>query len=226
MKHAIKKIPILGSIVRGIYRKWINPPKSFSGSESYWIERYNAGGNSGDGSYNKLAEFKAEIINEFVLQKNIRTITEYGCGDGNQLELAEYPSYTGFDVSHKAVSICREIFINDVTKTFKMIDDYNDETAELTLSLDVIYHLIEDEVFSNYMDRLFDSSNRFVIIYASDTDVNPGGQAAHVKHRNFTEWVGSKKSEWSLMKHIPNRYPFNGDTKTGSFADFFIYERA
>jgi hypothetical protein len=225
MKHIINKIPIVGPIAHSIYRRWINLTKPFTGSENYWIERYNTGGNSGDGSYRKLAEFKAEIINKFVTQKNIKTIIEYGCGDGNQLKLAEYPSYTGFDVSPKALSICREAFLNDVTKTFKMMDDYSSETAELTLSLDVIYHLIEDTVYSNYMDRLFDSSHRFVIIYASDTNVNPEAQAAHIKHRNFTKWVGSMKPEWSLIRHIPNRYPFNGDTENSSFADFFIYER-
>lgn len=203
MEQIIKKIPIL----RVIYRNWINPPnppRPFSGSESYWIERYNSGRNSGNGSCSMLAEFKAKIINEFVQQKNIKTIIEYGCGDGNQLKLAVYQSYIGFDVSPKAVSLCREAFLNDFTKTFKMIGDYNNETAELTLSLDVIYHLIEDNVFSDYMNRLFDSSNRFVIIYSSDTDVNLEGPVAHhVKHRNFTQWVGSMKPEWRLMRHIP-----------------------
>jgi hypothetical protein len=225
MKHIIKKIPIIRPIAHSIYRRRNNLKKPFAGSENYWIERYITGGNSGDGSYRKLAEFKAEMINKFVTQKNIKTIIEYGCGDGNQLKLAEYPSYTGFDVSPKALSVCREAFLNDVTKTFKMTDNYSSETAELTLSLDVIYHLIEDTVYSNYMNRLFDSSHKFVIIYASDTNVNPEAQAAHIKHRNFTKWVGSMKPEWSLLRHIPNRYPFNGGTGNSSFADFFIYER-
>ena len=113
MKQIIKKIPIVSSIARVIYHKWINPPKPFIGSKNYWIERYDSGGNSGDGSYGKLAEFKAEILNEFVQQNNIKTIIEYGSGDGNQLTLAEYPSYTGFDVSPKALSLCREKFLND-----------------------------------------------------------------------------------------------------------------
>ena len=226
MKQLIKKTPIVGSIARVIYDKLINPPKPFAGSKNYWIERYDSEGNSGPGSYNKLAEFKAEIINEFVLQKNIKTIIEYGCGDGNQLKLAEYPFYTGFDVSPKAISLCKEAFLNDFKKTFKIMDEYNNETAELTLSLDVIYHLIEDNLFVEYMSRLFDSSERFVIIYASNTDVNPKGQDAHVKHRNFTKWVGDMKSEWTLMRHIPNKYPYSGDSKMSSFADFFIFEKA
>jgi SAM-dependent methyltransferase len=225
MKQIIKKIPMVNSFVRGVYRKWINPLKPFTGSKNYWIERYDSGGNSGDGSYHELAEFKAEILNDFVMQKDIRTVIEYGCGDGNQLKLAKYPMYIGFDVSPRAVSICKEWFLRDATKTFKVLDDYSNETADLTLSLDVIYHLIEDNVFIDYMNRLFDSSERFVVIYSSDTDANPEGQAAHVKHRNFTLWVGEMKSDWRLMKYIPNKYPYHRDTKTGSFSDFFIYEK-
>lgn len=225
MKKLIKSIPIIGAIASGIYEKCINPRKRFIGSKNYWIERYDSGGNSGDGSDNQFAEFKAEIINEFILQNDVKTIIEYGCGDGNQLKLAKYPSYIGFDVSHKAVSLCRETFSRDNTKTFKMMNDYTSETAELTLSLDVIYHLIEDNVFIEYMNRLFDSSERFVIIYSSDTDIRVNSQTPHVKHRNFTKWVDALKPEWELIKHIPNKYPYTGDTKTGSRAEFFIYKR-
>lgn len=226
MKKIIKKIPIIGRVAQRVYRKWINPPKPFSGSENYWIERYNSGGNSGDGSNRKLAEFKAEILNKFVLKENIKTIIEYGCGDGNQLKLAEYPTYTGFDVSPKAITLCRELFTDDTTKIFRLMKEYAGEKAQLTLSLDVIYHLIEDEVFNEYMHRLFDSAEEFVIIYSSNTNENKQDQAAHVKHRKFSEWVGRLKPEWKLRSHISNKYPFTGDTKTGSFADFIIYERA
>jgi hypothetical protein len=225
MKRIIAKIPIVNSIASVIYHGWINYQKPFIGSKKYWIDRYDAGGHSGDGSYNKLAEFKAEKINNFVRENNIKTVIEYGCGDGNQLKLAQYPSYIGFDVSPKALSICKEKFANDATKTFNLMDNYLNETAELTLSLDVIYHLIEDNVFTEYMNRLFDSSEKFVIIYASDTDENPIGTAAHVKHRHFSKWVNNTKSEWKLIQHIPNLHSFKGDTKSGSNADFFIYKK-
>ena len=33
------------------------------------IQRYKKGGNSGAGSYNHLAEFKAEVLNQFVKEK-------------------------------------------------------------------------------------------------------------------------------------------------------------
>lgn len=226
IKQIIKEIPVIGPVARRIYRTWINPPKPFQGSKDYWINRYEAGGHSGHGSYNQLAEFKAEILNNFVSVNRITSVIEYGCGDGNQLGLAQYPKYIGFDVSSNAIDRCEKSFSDDGTKIFKLMESYGGETAELTLSLDVIYHLVEDPVFVGYMNRLFDSSERFVIIYSSNTDDNPEGTGAHVRHRNFVKWVNERKEEWKLIKHIPNRYPFNRDTKTGSFADFYIYSKA
>ena len=195
-------------------------------SESYWEDRYISGRNSGDGSYGRLAEFKASIINQFVSDYNINTVIEYGCGDGNQLKLSNYKSYIGFDVSKKAVALCNEIFKNDKTKQFNLIKNYNNEKADLTLSLDVIYHLIENDKFNLYMDLLFTSSTKFVIIYSSNIDYTP--DSLHVKHRKFSDWIIKMNPEWELIKHIPNAYPIsvkereNIDSK--SFSDFFIYK--
>ena len=200
--------------------------KTFPGSEDYWKNRYKAGGSSGSGSYHKFAEFKVEILNGFVKEKLIRTIIEYGCGDGNQLKFTVYPSYIGFDVSPEAISQCKTFFSNDETKTFKLMDEYANETAELTLSLDVIYHLIEDDVFFAYMKRLFDSSTRFVVVYSSNTNKQESFQAPHIKHRDFSKWIEQNKPEWKLIRHIPNRYPRSGAELKGSLADFYIYEKA
>jgi len=200
------------------------PKTDFTSSEDYWKQRYAKNGNSGAGSYNKLAEFKAEILNQFVMDNDIKSVIEYGSGDGNQLKLAQYPSYIGFDVSPIAVEKCRTIFSNDPSKTFKLVDEFTNESAELTLSLDVIYHLVEDDTFSKYMDRLFSSSTKFVIVYASNTDQQRPGQSPHVRHRHFTKWITSEKTDWNLMQHIPNKYPYNGNDDTGTNADFFIFK--
>lgn len=225
MKFIIRKILFIDSITRKVYLKWLNLPCVFNSSRTYWMKRYRLGGNSGNGSYAKLAEFKAEILNQFVSENNITSIIEYGCGDGNQLKLCHYPSYLGFDISPEAIDLCRNLFADDDTKTFKMMDEYHGETAKLTLSLDVIYHLVENYVFSKYMHRLFDSSEKFVLIYSSNTNNNSILEGAHVRHRKFTEWVKHWKPEWKLVKHIPNRYPFKGSLKNGSPADFFLYQK-
>lgn len=225
IKKFIKKIPVIGSVTRRIYSTWVNPSKPFQGSGNYWKDRYEAGGHSGDGSYNQLAEFKAEVLNTFVSEKRITSVIEYGCGDGNQLTLAQYPKYIGFDISPNAIARCLKRFSGDKTKTFKLMEAYRGETSELALSLDVIYHLVEDYIFVNYMNILFDSSQKFVVVYSSDTEANPKGTAAHVRHRNFSKWVSDHKTEWKLIKHIPNKYPFNGNTKIGSLSDFYIYSK-
>jgi SAM-dependent methyltransferase len=225
MKNLIKKIPILRSIAKAVYFTVVAPIKSFPGSEDYWKQRYKTGGTSGAGSYGRLAQFKAEAINGIVKEKQISTVIEYGCGDGNQLTLAEYQSYIGFDVSPEAISRCLHTFANDGNKTFKLIDAYANETAQLTLSLDVIYHLIEDEVFDAYMKQLFDSSTRFVIIYSSNTDEQAIIQAPHVKHRKFTEWAELNRPKWKLIRQIPNKYPYSDNEQVETFADFYLYEK-
>ncbi len=225
VKKTIARLPIIGPLARQSYRRWFNSPAPFVNSTIYWKNRYDSGGNSGHGSYDQLAKFKATILNDFVLENSISTVIEYGCGDGNQLKLANYPHYIGFDISPLAISICSAHFAGDASKTFQSMESYQGQTAELTLSLDVIYHLIEDSTFSKYMILLFDTSKRFVIIYSSNTDNNANHSAQHVKHRKFSDWVADNKPEWTLLEHIPNKYPFTGDTRTSSFADFYIYSR-
>jgi hypothetical protein len=75
------------------------------------------------------------------------------------------------------------------------------------------------------MQTLIQAGNRYVIIYASDTDDNRGYEGSHVKHRKFTQWIQQNAPTLRLLKHLPNRYPYTGDYRKGSFADFFIYER-
>ncbi len=103
--------------------------------------------------------------------------------------------------------------------------NYNGEIAELTLSLDVIYHLIEDDVFEFHMRRLFDSSTRYVIIYSSNKYDPHERTVPHIKHRKFTQWVKENVCGWKLIQYIPNKYSDTLDIEKGSFAEFFIYKK-
>lgn len=201
----------------------------FRGSREYWEGRYSRGRSSGSGSYGVLSEFKARVLNDFVETRRIETVMEFGCGDGHQLSLARYPSYIGFDVSKSAVRICIERFRGDPGKSFFLydpelfIDNHNVFSAQLGLSLDVIYHLVEDDVFDRYMRHLFDSSSRFVVIYSSNQDDVP--TAAHVKHRKFTDWIDRNAGQWRLVEQISNEHP-DEFQKLGCQvpADFYVFE--
>lgn len=221
MKHLFLKSPFITRIVRGIDHL---RNKFFFSTEQFWDSRYKSGGTSGDGSYDKLAKFKADTINTFVKNTHVNSVLELGCGDGNQLRLATYPNYLGFDISDRAIELCREIFRSDSSKEFKLLNQLSDEKADLVLSLDVIYHLIEDHLFEQHMQNLFSASLQYVIIYASNTDKAEYKEAAHIKHRKFSIWIEKNQPEWTLTKHIENPYPYTGDTRHGSFSDFFIYE--
>ena len=79
-------------------------------SKKYWNNRYVKGGNSGTWSYNNLSQFKGDVINNFIEKNQIKTIVDYGVGDGNQLKLinTENLIYTGIDVSEFIISKCKE----------------------------------------------------------------------------------------------------------------------
>jgi len=204
---------------------------SFSGSRRYWETRYAGDGTSGAGSYGKLAEFKADILNSFIKAHEIRSVIDFGCGDGNQLTLLDCADYIGLDISETAVKLCRKRFGADERKSFFLYDpdSFEDQRprlkAELGLSLDVIYHLVEDGIFEQYMRRLFSAAERFVVIYSSDTDDNTHFQDPYLRHRRFSIWIQQNLSGWKLIDRIPNRYPYEGDCQGGSVSDFFIYEK-
>ena len=196
---------------------------SFTGSASYWERNYTQGGTSGDGSYGALAAAKAEFLNTFVRDHCLRSVTEFGCGDGHQLSLADYPRYVGLDVSRTAIRLCKRQFFDDPTKSFFLYDGtcFVDQAglfaADLAISLDVIYHLIEDLVYESHMAHLFAAGQRYVVVYA--TNVTMSGAAPHVRHRQFSSWVKSNYPQWRLVQVVrgPNSEPGR--------ADFFIYER-
>jgi cyclopropane fatty-acyl-phospholipid synthase-like methyltransferase len=198
---------------------------SFAGSETYWRERYVKGGNSGKGSYGRLAAFKAGVVNTLVALNGYESVIDFGSGDGAQLGLAAYPRYLGVDVSPEAVDLCRARFAKDSTKQFVLASEYDGTRADLALSMDVIYHLIEDEVFDAYMRRLFDAALDSVCIYASAFDRDQVSRALHVKHRDFRPWIEQNQPDFKLTATVLNAFKRASDGGETSPADFFIYHR-
>jgi cyclopropane fatty-acyl-phospholipid synthase-like methyltransferase len=224
LKGIIRGMPIIGPLSRAI-----KPPKpsapSFTTSGEYWESRYASGGNSGAGSYNRLAQFKAEFLNEFVECHEINSVIEFGCGDGAQLEYAKYPNYIGVDVSETILHDVRKRYAENNQYYFMHVSEVSSETkADLSLSLDVIYHLVENNVFDIYMHQLFNASEQFVIIYSSNEDKE--WTSPHVHHRLFQTWIEMLRPDFMFLNHTPNRYPFDPkDQDNTSFSDFYVYRR-
>lgn len=224
LKSFIKSTPGLRLVARLVERaigRWAS--RGFSSSD-YWDTRYRTEGSSGAGSSSRLARFKADTLNAFIEQHCIGSVIEFGSGDGSQLQLANYPDYVGVDVSRTILHRARTLYGGDSTKRFYHVDELPAGIeADLTLSLDVVYHLVEDTVFHAHMEQLFSASRRFVVIYASNFDRR---DAAHVRHRRFTDWIEANRPEFNLNETIPNPYPYDPrNSDQTSFADFFIYQR-
>jgi hypothetical protein len=202
----------------GLYWLW---KRLFPGSETHWQRHYEHGGNSGPGSYGVSAAYKADLINRAVRERGISSIVELGCGDGNQLAYLEVDQYIGLDISKTALHRCIERYGSNMKRSFIWYDQncFHDPlcivSADCAMSLDVVFHLIEDNVFARYIHNLFNCGRRFVIIYGLDEEqVKPGHVS--VRFRAYSSYIAANIPDFRVAQHV---------TKTGKFGDFYLYER-
>lgn len=222
----VQSVPLL----RKMYRL-INPakdPLEFRDSDQYWKERYKRGGNSGEGSYGPLARYKASFINDFCERNAVSSAIEFGCGDGNQASLLSIDTYIGVDISEDCIRWARD-HLRKPNWTFEILDEYllqDRERVELGLSLDVIYHLVEDTVYESYLGNLCRSASRFLIVYTSNVDsYDPA--IPHVRHRAVVADIERLHPEWTLIRTVSNPFTMEHDSSDqyGSFADFHLFEQ-
>ena len=186
-------------------------------TQSYWDRRYSDGGNSGNGSCGYLLDFKAQYINSFIRLNNIDSIQDFGCGDGSLLSKLDIKDkvYCGYDVSNFLLESLRVKY----DKQFLHFDEYDGSIiSDLVLSIDVIFHLVDDEVYRRYIETIQKATRKFLIIYSSDTDDN-GLFGSHIRHRKFSDDIRMK-----MIKKTPNRYPYLTYGEKGSFSDFYIFQ--
>lgn len=184
--------------------------------KGYWNSRYGSRkGNSGLGSYGESAKNKADCINGLIKDNNVKSICELGCGDGNQLAMfCGYEIYHGYDISNIVIDKVKEKFKEDDTKTFyKNIDDFPKEKYDLALSLDVLYHLVNLEVYEEYIRHLFRLSD-LVCIYATNSDHK--SQCKHCLSREFGLYIEENFKNFRLKQSI---------IVNESMLGFWIYEK-
>jgi hypothetical protein len=184
-------------------------------SIEFWKKRYQLGDDSGAGSASNLKNFKVNFINEFVQSKNIESILDFGHGDLRIAKELIVDNYTGIDIFNPP----NDYNLNLVNVKF---DEYYGNSAELVICLDVLYHILEpeQEYMRKSIDKMFEKSDKYVIIYAQDSRDNKFDMM-YRNHLYNSKWIQHIESSHKETKLIyEQERPQNGTT-----AKFFIYEK-
>jgi hypothetical protein len=88
-KNLFVHIPSIGLFWEKVNNRFSNRSKPYWGSHNYCIQCHRPGLSSSPDSYDRLAEFKADIINTFVQDHNIKTVI-YFWARGLQSKLWPY----------------------------------------------------------------------------------------------------------------------------------------
>jgi SAM-dependent methyltransferase len=207
----------------------------------YWERRYLHGGFSGAGSRGESLSQKigfAHTVYGDVQKEGGCGVLDLGCGDGRFAagfvkfgleEQVNFTAYRAVDISPKALEIAEEFCRHNVPPeevnrhmSFELFRPDRPEQPitpgvfGLGLSLEVIFHILEDDIYDLYMRTLFDRCRTVFIQTAADPEpVRTAGD--HIVWRDTQEWVWTHRPEAVCIHHIPR--PF-GDR---SFSDFFVY---
>lgn len=164
---------------------------------AYWDERYRAGGDSGDGSKGVEGAQKAAYISQVIAEHDVQSVVDWGCGDGTLLAQIELGTadYVGLDLSPTAIIKCLERFPQ---QQFARVDPQALASiaaeGDLALSISVIWHLVDDDEYEDYLAQLFGNFARLVLVYCSN--VEQQCQAPHMRHRAFVRDVPDR---WELI---------------------------
>ncbi len=192
--------------------------------EKYWENRYiNAenkkGYGSGYGSDKEELKFKVDFVASFMIDNNIKTLCDYGCGSGNFLLSFPkiYTKYIAYDISENAIEICNKRILEKDNLILTSKTDDCDINCDLGISIDVLFHQIELEDLYKYLDILF--RHKFIITYSTDYEKEYNvEQGSHVIRRKFSDIIENRFTNYLLLKR--EMYTGNKDQKV-----FLIYQK-
>lgn len=179
----------------------------FEGTAGYWERRYATGGSSGAGSVGEAAKAKANLVNAIVRGDGYTSVLDLGCGDGAVAAmLTGLRSYVGVDVSPTALRLARTALALRTLPpgpTYRLLtwDRFRRDqtTADLVISLEVVMHLVEDDLYRQYMAELFGRAHHGVLIQAPDG----GGRWSGVHHIRYRDWRADVPAGWALAEQHP-----------------------
>lgn len=128
--------------------------------------------------------------------ESIETAIEFGCGDGHQLGLIDYPTYEGLDVSAKAISICQAKFKTEPSKIFKVYNPQKfqiEKQADLVVCFDVLFHIVDENDFLKTLKDIFESAKKYIVF---TTNLKPisSKHEPHIRCRDIMPYFNKYKN--------------------------------
>ena len=198
----------------------------------YWERRYSEKGNSGEGSYSENAGYKSGIVNFEINVNGIKSVLDFGCGDGNLLQYLTIENYLGLDVSETTVANCSKIFRSDKTKRFLGIspgEPLGIEKFDLVLSLEVLMHITNEEDFLWTLQEIFSHSKNMVIIQTPLFPLVKYRKGSHENYRDLFPYLLPYIGEFSLAKVIVHPSTSIGGRLRGEIghmsSDFLVFKK-
>lgn len=172
----------------------------------YWNNRYANGLTSGYGSYGEALDRKLNWLKGL----DIKSIAEVGCGDfnfgSNLLKLYPEATYTGYDISEYIVKKNQEKW-----PQYTFTNDFKLPLADLSLCVDVLYHILDDELYEKTLQALKNGWKKYLALSAYENEEESSG---HVKIRAFDPSFFGK----------PKLREISEDTKPNPLY-FYIFEK-
>ncbi|GAH64399.1 unnamed protein product, partial [marine sediment metagenome] len=137
-----------------------------SPEEKWWDSWYGRGGSSGSGSEGELLEYKVNYLNELFKKYCLKTVLDFGCGDGVVASRLNCQIYLGIDISSKVIEFCKaRIKRPGFSFEHGHFFDYTPEVIknkfasnlDCCMCIDVLYHISDTEVLNKILENLFSS---------------------------------------------------------------------
>lgn len=151
-------------------------------TSAYWRTRYDRGASSGGGSRGAEATMKASLIDRVIDEVRPTSVLDFGCGDGyvSGLVTRSVPIWVAYDPNVEGK------------------DRRPSGIFDLVLSLDVLFHLPNEDEYRAYLHALFGYAKRSVFVWSTNHDNAKGHH--HVLDR---AWLADAPKAWSVTWAIP-----------------------
>lgn len=171
----------------------VKPGASNYDERSCWDERYKGGGFSGKGSRGEEAQWKLDLIFEWLTKTGASSIIDFGCGDGHLafriLERFPLIRYIGLDISatvieaNKLQALQKGLANRATFKTFDISTPWQGEPADCAICMDVLFHIKQLTSFQQVEQNIHNAAGKVALYSNLNETARDEAKAAHVFYR-------------------------------------------